>query len=311
MTDTLPVAAEPSRPMALSRPKSDILQFGTIAEVMRFAEMIQHAEGAIPRHMLKNPGKIVATVMAGHELGIGPMASLRAFHVVEGKPTADYSFWIARLKASGYRIRWIEKGQERVTLQLVAPDGTESAPETWDKARAITAGLWGKGTWKLYPQTMLAARAVTSCGRAFAAEVMFGCYETDEAEEIMKDAQARVSEAAAAPPNGTPVERVIAAVGQQVDQESAEREQRAKECVDMLRALGMDRPGLFALLKELGIQHTDKTRVAELSREDLEKLAERLDREAANRADGGPKDGPTREKPKAEPEPDREPGQDA
>ncbi len=277
MTDTMPAvqSPQPRREVAVAKP--DLLAFGTIAEVMKFAEMIQHAEGAIPKHMLGKPGKIVATVMAGHELGVGPMASLRAFHVVEGKPTADYSFWVARLKAAGYRLRWLEKSPERVSLQLVDPDGSESAPEVWDKARAVTAGLWGKaGPWRNYPQTMLAARAVTSAGRSFAAEVMFGCYETSEADEIVKDAELVQAEGGAPQP-GTVAERVAAVVGTAVDNETKAIEAKARECADMAKALGYTRDGMFELLDKLQIP---RGRLAEMTRDQLERVAEALDQAA-------------------------------
>ncbi len=290
MTD-MPATVSPSRlngAVAHRQPQRDVLQFGTLADVMQFAEMIQNAEGAIPKRMLRNPGMIVATVMAGHELGIGPMASLRAFHVVEGKPTADYSFWVARLKAAGYRLKWLERSPERVTLQLVDPDGTESAPETWDKDRAVTAGLWNKaGPWKLYPQTMLTARAVTSAGRAFAAEVMFGCYETDEADEIVQLAEAtiRAEESAA-----TSAQRAVVAAGGTVTEENAAIEAKARDCAAMLKALGMQRADLFGILAELKIEHTEKTRISELPKDALDQLAERLDAEAELRR-GGASDG--------------------
>jgi hypothetical protein len=292
VTETAIVPAA-NKPQALAtRPKADMLQFATIAEVMRFAELIQRAEGAIPKHCLGNPGKILATVMAGHELGVGPMASLRAFHVVEGKPTADYSFWVARLKAAGYRVEWPERSMERVTLKLTAPDGS-SAIETWDKARAITAGLWGRnGPWKNHPQTMLSARCVTSLGRAFAGEVMFGCYEHDEAEEIIKEATLVEAEGEA-PKAGSVVERVAAVVGTAVDAEAKAIESRAKECADMAKALGLSRDDVFGLMEEL---HIPKARISELSRAQLDLLAERLDAEASRRTTGA--------------EAEREPGSD-
>ena len=60
-----------------------------------------------------------------------------------------------------------------------------------DECRLCFAlALWnGKDPWKKYPMTMLSARAVTSLGRAFAGEVMYGCYEHDEADEIMREAE--------------------------------------------------------------------------------------------------------------------------
>lgn len=285
MTD-MPATVSPSRlngAVAHRQPQRDVLQFGTLSDVMKFAEMIQNAEGAIPKHCLGKPGKILATVMAGHELGVGPMASLRAFHVVEGKPTADYSFWVARLKAAGYKVEWPERSQERVTLKLTAPDGS-TATETWDKARAIVAGLWnGKDPWKKYPQTMLSARAVTSLGRAFAGEVMFGCYETDEAEEIVQQAQAtiRTEESAA-----TSAQRAVVAAGGTVTEENAAIEAKARDCAAMLKALGMQRADLFAILAELQIEYTDKTRISELPKDALDQLAERLDAEAELRRGG-------------------------
>lgn len=274
MTETVPMTVPaPAQPRAVAprAAKPDLLQFGTIAEVMKFAEMIQHAEGAIPKHCLGKPGKIVATVMAGHELGVGPMASLGAFHVVEGRPTAHYSFWVARLKASGYRLDWIERTQERVTLKLTAPDGS-SATETWDKARAITAGLWNsKDPWKKYPMTMLSARCVTSLGRAFAGEVMYGCYDLDEADEIVREASFTESTPAS---SAAVVDRVAAATGASIDADAKAREARAAECANMAKALGLGRDDVFGLMDRLQIP---RGRISELSREHLDLLADSLD----------------------------------
>jgi len=73
----------------------------SIPEAMQFAEAVAKADGMIPRAYLGNPGKILACVLAGQELGVGPMATLRAFHIVEGKPCAAADFWVARLRAAG------------------------------------------------------------------------------------------------------------------------------------------------------------------------------------------------------------------
>lgn len=259
----------------------DMLDFGTISEVMQFAEMIQHAHGAIPKRLIGKAGEILATVMAGHELGIGPMASLRAFHVVEGNPTAHYSFWVARLKRAGYKVEWPVLSAERVKLKLTAPSG-ESAEEEWTKARAITAGLWnGKDNWKKYPETMLCARAVTSLGRKFAGEVMFCAYELDEADEIMREAV--VSEVRSAPQGETVTQRIAEAAGVDVPPESVASETKAKACADMAKSLGMTRSDLSAVLTELGIEHDPKFRIVDLGADAIELLFERLDAEALKR----------------------------
>jgi hypothetical protein len=92
--------------------------------------------------------------------------------------------------------------------------------------------------------------------------------------------------------------------------EPSAHETKVRGCSDMLRALGMTRDDLLRLLGELKIEHTDKTRLSELSVEALEQLGERLDQEAAGRGDGGPTNPPPGREPKAT-QKTREPGEDS
>lgn len=159
---------------------------GEIGHMIRLAETLAKARGIVPDYLQGNPGNIVAVLLTGRELGLSPMASLRGLHLVKGKVGLDYSTMVALLRRHGYRIEWPESGPERVTLQLTHPDGSEHV-ETWDKARAKTAGLWGqRGPWSSYPETMLRARCVSSAGRAFAGDVLAGVYSTEEAREIAR-----------------------------------------------------------------------------------------------------------------------------
>ena len=160
---------------------NDVL--AAVPQMMELARMLKGATGLIPEH-LRTEGQILATILAGRELGLGPMASMRGLHVVKGKVGADYSLWVALLKRSGYRVEYPESSSERVTLKLTDPRGAVHV-ETWTKDRAMKAGLWNQGQgWQRYPETMLRARCVTSAGRAFAAEVMSGAYSLDEIDEI-------------------------------------------------------------------------------------------------------------------------------
>lgn len=219
----------------------------SIPEAMQFAEAVAKADGMIPRAYLGNPGKILACVLAGQELGVGPMASLRAFHIVEGKPCAAADFWVARLRAAGYRLDWLKRDNECVSLRLTAPDGS-SITETWDKPKAVAAGLWnGKDNWRKYPQAMLSARCITSAGRALAGEVMFGCYELDEADEIA-GRRPQPSEPTPAPQTAT--ERVAAAVVQATDATTIAPEVAAlaKRVGDLAKSLNFTREGFYEWL---------------------------------------------------------------
>lgn len=170
------------------------LQDNEVQALVALADRIKSADGLIPKAYVGNPGKILAAMLIGRELGVGAMTALRAFYVVEGRPVASAEFWVARLRAQGYRLEWLHKADDKCTLVLVDPQGNKSAPETWDRKRAETAGLWGRNTWARHPQAMLTARCVTSAARAFAAEVMFGGMLPDEAEEI-QEVEARVVDA--------------------------------------------------------------------------------------------------------------------
>ncbi len=242
MTDTTNV------PAVVRQPRARDFQPLTINDATTFAQAVAKADGMIPRAYFGNPGKILACVLAGQELGVGPMASLRAFHIVEGKPVASYDFWVARLRAAGYRVEWPELSTERVTLRLTSPAG-ETHTETWDKARATAAGLWnGKDPWRKYPQTMLQARCVATAGRAFAGEVMFGCYEADEADALRGDAPA----APQAPVE--PQQRLAVAVGVQADPDAAKVVAKARELADRCKAAGWNRDQLFAVMADCGVQ---------------------------------------------------------
>lgn len=275
MTDLPVPAAAPAlvRHRGASAPLS-------IPEAMQFAEAVAKADGMIPRAYLNNPGKILACVLAGQELGVGPMASLRAFHIVEGKPCAAADFWVARLRAAGYRLDWLAREAECVSLRLTAPDGS-SITETWDKPKAVAAGLWnGKDNWRKYPVAMLSARCITSAGRALAGEVMFGCYELDEADEIASRRPPQPEQAALPAPT-TAAERIAAAVGGTVEAVTLDPAvaELAKQVADGAKALNYTRDSFHELMDRVGVP---RQRLTQCSVEQLETLLDalRADRDA-------------------------------
>ena len=151
--------------------------------LMRVADMLGKAGPMLPAH-IKSPGEALAVIMAGAELGIPPMASLRGIHLVKGKVGMDYSLMIGLMRRAGYGVQWVTKSATRCELLLTHRDGTTHA-EVWDVERAKKAGLWGNsGPWSTYPEAMLTARCVSSAARAFAGDVLAGCYSMDEVREI-------------------------------------------------------------------------------------------------------------------------------
>lgn len=103
-------------------------------------------------------------VLAGRELGLGPVASMRSLHIVEGKieMSADllaqrvkahprYDYRVARLDAEACVLRFFEDGQPVGVSEFTMGD-------------AENAKLLGRKsqTWERYPRNMLFNRALTN-----------------------------------------------------------------------------------------------------------------------------------------------------
>lgn len=155
----------------------------TLTEVAR---VLGDAGPMLPAHITSR-GEALAIIMAGDELGIPPMAALRGLHLVKGKVGMDYSLMVGLLRRAGYKVEWPAKGDTRCELRLTHPDGSTHT-EVWDVERAKKAKLWGgAGPWSTYPEAMLSARCVSSAARAFAGDVLAGCYSMEEVREIARD----------------------------------------------------------------------------------------------------------------------------
>ena len=153
----------------------------TLQEMIELATQLGDAGDFVPQHF-RTKGQVLAAIMTGQELGLGPMASLRGLHSIRGKVGMNYEVMIGLLKRAGYRVEWLVKTATSAQLKLTAPDGTEHV-EVFDKARAEAAKLMDGEMYKKYPEAMLTARCVSSACRAFAGEVLSGCYVEGELEE--------------------------------------------------------------------------------------------------------------------------------
>jgi hypothetical protein len=149
---------------------------------------------------LKSVQQAMVKLLAGAELGYGPFQSLRAFHVIEGKPVETSGEITARIKRSGrYRLEsyFIDaKGEHLDPIRTKASethgcvvvvhekqDGKWFAlePVVFTKDDATTAGLLGKDVWKKYLRNMLFARALTNAARFHCADIFGGpIYTPDE-----------------------------------------------------------------------------------------------------------------------------------
>jgi 5'-3' exonuclease len=135
------------------------------------------------------PQAVLATVLAGRELGLQAMASLRSIHIVEGKPTlsADLIRALAMQHPDCRYFRCTERvttpGEERATFVTKRGDDPEmSLTYTIEEAKA--AGLIRNGSgWVKNPADMCVARASAKLARLVYPEATFGLYLREELEE--------------------------------------------------------------------------------------------------------------------------------
>ena len=150
----------------------------------------------------KQANQAVVKILAGHELGFGPFASMTGVHIIQGKPTLAANLMAAAVKRTGkYNYRVVEASDKRCEIEWL--EGNETVGKssfTWDEA--TRAGLNSKDNWKKYPSDMLFARALSRGQRRFAPDIFNGAtvYTPDEmgatVDEEGRVVDATVTEAA-------------------------------------------------------------------------------------------------------------------
>lgn len=140
----------------------------------------------VPGALRGKPAAVAACILAGRELGIGPMASLQHLHVIDGRPGMSAQLMRALVLAHGHHLRVVESSSVRCVLEGRRAGETEPAarvPWTMDDARL--ARLDQKPVWKAYPRAMLLARATGELCRAVFADVIGGmAYTSEELDDL-------------------------------------------------------------------------------------------------------------------------------
>ncbi len=165
MTDNLPALGTRRDPIAIGE---------ALARSGYFADAKDAAQAAVK-------------VMAGEELGVGPVAAMTGIHIVKGRVTLSANMiagLIKRSKRYDFRVAFTEDPPAcTITFFQRAGDaGQEIGRSSYSKADATLAGLWGQaGPWKQHPKNMLYARAMSNGAKWFCPDVFAGpIYTPDE-----------------------------------------------------------------------------------------------------------------------------------
>lgn len=130
-----------------------------------------------------SPEAIFSIVLAGRELGLGTLASLRGFHIIEGKPTLSADLLRALVMRSGDAEYFtpVERTAEKATWTTKRK--TDPAPVTLtftiDEARSARL-IRPNSQWEKGPADMLAKTASAKLCRLVYPELGFGLYAPAE-----------------------------------------------------------------------------------------------------------------------------------
>lgn len=200
-----PAAAPAAAPATLADNGGSLapapVEFERQLEPRSIGQAAQLAKAMFAARMFNGYGTeqaVLSTVLAGRELGMQAIASLRAFHVIEGKHAlaadamrglvlragvAEY-FRVTKRTAEVAEFETKRRGEpEPVRLAYTMAEGRaafgfyDGMPEP---ARLEKEKAWSKSAWAKHPADMLAARASSKLARLVYSDVLFGLYAPEE-----------------------------------------------------------------------------------------------------------------------------------
>lgn len=168
--------------LALSDRRTDVAAFepASIDEALAVSKLLVSSR-LLPRS-ITTPEAAFAVIVTGRELGLSAMQSLRAIHIVEGKPTLSADLMVALVKKSDACLFFRLVESSATVAIYEAHRRNEPSPTrlsfTFEEAKA--AGVTGKDNWRKYPAAMLRARCAAALARAVFPDLVLGVYDPDE-----------------------------------------------------------------------------------------------------------------------------------
>lgn len=142
------------------------------------------ATSFVPASLRGKPADITAAILAGQELGLQPMATLRSMDVIQGTPALRAHAMRGLVQSHGHEIELVDATDTLCVMRgrRKGSDGWQSVE--WTIERAAKLGLTGKDQWKKQPKTMLIARATGELCRLIASDVLYAMpYAAEELYE--------------------------------------------------------------------------------------------------------------------------------
>lgn len=152
----------------------------------------------VPAALRGKAAAVTAAILAGSEMGLGPMTSLMHIHMIDGRPSLSSEMQRGLVLGLGHHLRYREMTTTRCVVDGQRRGETDWTTVTWTIDDAKRAGLDGKQNWRKYPRRMLAARATGELCRMLFADALAGMpFSAEELEDEADDTAAGTGEPAA------------------------------------------------------------------------------------------------------------------
>lgn len=160
----------------------------------------------------RDAAQAIVKVLAGQELGFGPVASMTGVYIVKGKVSLSANLMGAAVKRSGrYNYRVLELTDEAAEIEFFE-DGKGIGRSRFTLQDAQKAGLNGSDNWRKYPRNMLFARALSNGVKWYCPDVTGGpAYTPDELGAVVdEDGEVIEAEVIDLPASPAPIHQPIA-----------------------------------------------------------------------------------------------------
>jgi len=129
---------------------------------------------------VKTQAQAIVKIMAGRELGIGPIVALTKIFVVQGRVALSAEVMAGLIKRSQDYDYIIKAHTERICTLHFMYKGKFIGESTFKLEDAQRAGVSYGVNWKKYPRNMLFARALSNGARWYCPHLIAGTYTPDE-----------------------------------------------------------------------------------------------------------------------------------
>lgn len=189
----------------------------------------------------------VVKIVAGEELGYGPMTAMSGIHIIEGKPSLSANLLAACVKRHPkYDYRVVSIDDTAAELRFLE-DGEELGGSKFTIEQAQRAGLVKPNSgWAKYPEAMLFARALSQGVRWHCPDVTAG-QPAYTPEELGADVDERGEVVT------LPARQVVVEQGEAEPAKPTIAEGRAVKLADGMRAMGLRIVDVDMILGTAGI----------------------------------------------------------